>query len=56
MVRPVQTVAAASGWKQSLRAESSKPGSAAGRPAGPAAPLWHTQLLEMPAKDKRNII
>lgn len=35
--------AAALGWKQTLHAESSKTGFAAGKPAGLAAPLWHTR-------------
>lgn len=45
-----QAVAAASGWKQTLRAGSSKPEFAAGRPAGSAAPPRHTRLSETPER------
>lgn len=44
--------AAASGWRQTLHAASSKPESAAGRPAGWAAPPQHTPLSEMPERTR----
>lgn len=59
-VWPLQTAmvaaaaAAALGWKQTLHAESSETGSAAGKPAGLAAPLWHTRWSKTPANDRRS--
>lgn len=48
-------VAAASGWKQTLRAGSSKTGSAAGRPAGLAAPPQHTPLSKTPKGEDNGV-
>lgn len=50
-----QTAAAASDWKQTLRAGFSKPGSAAGRPAGSAAPPQHTPLSEKPERERTKV-
>lgn len=44
--------AAASGWKQTHRVGSLKTESAAGTPAGWAAPLQHTLLSEMPERER----
>lgn len=47
--------AAASDWKQTLRAGFSKPGSAAGRPAGSAAPPQHIPLSEKPEREDKSV-
>lgn len=47
--------AAALGWQQTLHVGSSKPGSAAGRPAGSAAPPQRTLLSEMPDREDKGV-